>query len=123
MFLFLKSSMAVKITEVNIPSIDEVGSENIILNCNYHFVDEEAHQLEIKWYFNKDHSPFFQWIAGLPGSKPQLIGSIEMAGTYHYKVCTLMSEEMANAHMLIYSPVTESSFSSRRLEDSKVNVT
>ena len=152
MLPFLKTSMSVKITEVNIPSIVEVGSENIILNCNYHFEDDEAQQLEIKWYFNKDPSPFFQWIAGLPGSKPQLIGSlfenkidldymvdphpytryraikiknpsIDMAGTYHCKVSTLMSEEMANAHMLVYSPVTESSFASRRLDDSKVNVT
>ena len=153
LFLFFISlTNGVKITEVNIPSIVEVGSENIILNCNYKFEDDEAHQLEIKWYFNKDPSPFFQWIAGLPGSKPQLIGSlfedkidldymvdphpytryraikinrpsIDMAGTYHCKVSTLMSEEMANAHMLVYSPVTESSFASRRLPDSKVNVT
>ena len=49
-----------------------------------------------------------------------------------------MSEEMANSHMLVrrhvtrvshyylpqvYSPVTESSFKSRRLPDAKVNVT
>ena len=34
-----------------------------------------------------------------------------------------MSEEMANAHMLVYSPVSESSFASRRLPEEKVNVT
>ena len=33
-----------------------------------------------------------------------------------------MSEEMANSHMLVYSPVTESSFKSRRLPNSQVNV-
>ena len=49
--------------------------------------------------------------------------SIDLAGTYHCKVSSLMSEEMANAHMLVYSPVTESSFKSRRLPNSKVNVT
>ena len=48
--------------------------------------------------------------------------SIDLAGTYHCKVSSLMSEEMANAHMLVYSPVTESSFKSRRLPNSKVNV-
>ena len=49
MFLFLKTSMSVKITEVNIPSIVEVGSENIILNCNYHFEDEACRKLVCKW--------------------------------------------------------------------------
>ena len=59
----------VKITEVSIPRTVEIGQENIILNCDYHFDQEEAQQLEIKWYFNKDPSPFFQWIAGLPDAK------------------------------------------------------
>ena len=59
----------VRITEVSIPRTVEIGQENIILNCDYHFDQEEAQQLEIKWYFNKDPSPFFQWIAGLPDAK------------------------------------------------------
>ena len=49
-----------------------MGEENIILNCDYHFDEEEAQQLEIKWYFNKDPAPFFQWIAGLPDSKESI---------------------------------------------------
>ena len=62
-------ALGVKITEVSIPRTVEIGQENIILNCDYHFDQEEAQQLEIKWYFNKDPSPFFQWIAGLPDAK------------------------------------------------------
>ena len=50
----------------------EVGEENVILNCDYDFDEEEAQQLEIKWYFRKDPAPFFQWIAGLPDSKESL---------------------------------------------------
>ena len=50
----------------------EVGEENVILNCDYDFDEEEAQQLEIKWYFRKDPAPFFQWIAGLPDSKELL---------------------------------------------------
>ena len=58
--------------QVSIPRTVEVGEENVILNCDYHFDEEEAQQLEIKWYFNKDPAPFFQWIAGLPDSKESL---------------------------------------------------
>ena len=59
--------------KVSIPRTVEVGEENIILNCDYHFDEEEAAQLEIKWYFNKDPAPFFQWIAGLPDSKEPIL--------------------------------------------------
>ena len=67
--LMLTMGEGVKITEVSIPRTVEIGQENIILNCDYNFDQEEAQQLEIKWYFNKDPSPFFQWIAGLPDAK------------------------------------------------------
>ena len=61
------------VLKVSIPRTVEVGEENIILNCDYHFDEEEAAQLEIKWYFNKDPAPFFQWIAGLPDSKEPIL--------------------------------------------------
>ena len=34
-------------------NIFEVGQQDIVLNCNYHFDSHEAEQLEVKWYFNK----------------------------------------------------------------------
>ena len=58
--------------QVSIPRTVEIGQENIVLNCDYNFDAEEAQQLEVKWYFNKDPSPFFQWIAGLPDAKEGL---------------------------------------------------
>ena len=78
--------------QVSIPRTVEIGQENIILNCDYHFDDEEARQLEIKWYFNKDPSPFFQWIAGLPDSKGGLheIWDIPQAKMYLDIVYTLL---------------------------------
>ena len=60
--------------QVSIPRTVEIGQENIVLNCDYNFDAEEAQQLEVKWYFNKDPSPFFQWIAGLPDAKEGLNG-------------------------------------------------
>ena len=72
--------------QVSIPRTVEIGQENIILNCDYHFDDEEARQLEIKWYFNKDPSPFFQWIAGLPDSKGGLHEKLKLKCISRY--CT-----------------------------------
>ena len=148
--LVLKSN-SLDITEFIVPSVVEVGSENVVLDCNYNFEEEEASELEVKWYFNEDPSPFLVWIAGRPESSPQVIGSmfegkidvsysvsteqhtrhraillhkptIAMAGTYHCKVETLTSEATAEANMLVYSPIMETQFTQKRLPGSKVNI-
>ena len=91
----------VKITEVSIPRTVEIGQENIILNCDYHFDQEEAQQLEIKWYFNKDPSPFFQWIAGLPDAKVGFIYSVSVDNCVH-KIETFQNESPAlTRHVLM----------------------
>ena len=142
---------SLEIVDFVVPSVVEVGSENVVLDCNYNFDEAEGSELEVKWYFNEDPSPFLVWIAGRKDSQPQIIGSlfadkidleykvtedyhtahraimlhkptIAMAGTYHCKVSTLTSEAVAEANMLVYSPVLESSFVQRRLAGSKVNI-
>ena len=149
--LFVTKTNSLDITEFNVPSVVEVGSENVVLDCNYNFDQEEASELEVKWYFNEDPSPFLVWIAGRPDSSPQVIGSmfegkidvsytvsddqhtkhraimlhkptIAMAGTYHCKVETLTSEATAEANMLVYSPIMETEFTQKRLPGSKVNI-
>ena len=148
--LVLKSS-SLEITDFTVPSVVEVGSENVVLDCNYSFEPEEASELEVKWYFNEDPAPFLLWIAGRPESRPQVIGSlfegkidvsytvsenphtrhraillhkptIAMAGTYHCKVETLTTEATADANMLVYSPIMETQFTQKRLAGSKVNI-
>ena len=149
--LLVTKTNSLDITEFNVPSVVEVGSENVVLDCNYNFDQEEASELEVKWYFNEDPSPFLVWIAGRPDSSPQVIGSmfegkidvsytvsddqhtkhraimlhkptIAMAGTYHCKVETLTSEATAEANMLVYSPIMETEFTQKRLPGSKVNI-
>ena len=149
--LLLTESSSLDITQFIVPSVVEVGSENVVLDCNYNYDQEEASELEVKWYFNEDPSPFLVWIAGRPESSPQVIGSmfegkidvnytvtddqhtrhraimlrnptIAMTGTYHCKVETLTSEASAEANMLVYSPVMETQFTQKRLPGSKVNI-
>ena len=141
----------VEIHELNVPNTVEEGSENILLDCNFDYEESEAEQLEVKWYFNKDPTPFCQWIAGRSDSKPQLIGSqfedkvdlsytsgqnnhtkyralllhkptTTMSGTYTCKVSTLESEAVAEANMMVYSPAVFSEFKQKRMEGSKVNI-
>ena len=147
----LQLASCLEIVDLTVPSVVEVGSENVVLDCNYNFEEAEASELEVKWYFNEDPSPFLVWIAGRKESQPQIIGSlfedkidleykvteepytahraimlhrptIAMAGTYHCKVETLTSEAVAEANMLVYSPIMETQFTQKRLPGSKVNI-
>ena len=153
-FLIMTISLtsSVKIHELRIPAAVEVGSENVVLDCNYDYNITEEIGLEIKWYFNNEPAPFFQWIAGLADSVPQLIDnrfqgkidlnytggssnytryralllhspSLDMAGTYTCKVSSLESEAVEQADMLVYAPATASSFKQQRIDGgSRVNV-
>ena len=65
---------SVEIRDLSVPSYVEYGTpdmDSLILDCNYDFSEAERGQLDVKWYFNGEHSPFLQW---LPGRKPQVIG-------------------------------------------------
>ena len=149
--LLLVPCLTVEIHELVVPRVVEEGSENVLLDCNFSFNESEVDQLEVKWYFNRAPAPFCQWIAGVPDTRPQLIGSLfedkvdleyvggsthqtkyralllhkpttAMAGTYTCKVSTLESEAVAEAVMQVYSPVASSTFRQARVEGDRVNV-
>jgi hypothetical protein len=54
----IPTTFTVEIVDLVVPSVVEVGSENVVLDCNYQFEESEASELEVKWYFNEDPSPF-----------------------------------------------------------------
>lgn len=138
-FLLLVSDPAegVEIIDLVMPETAESGNDSeIILDCDYDFSDEERNQLEVKWYFNGDHKPFFQWIPG-KDRKPQLSGerfanhidlefvahedeakqyralkivnpSPELSGSYRCKVSTLIDEDFKQRDLIVYGNVTKS---------------
>jgi hypothetical protein len=63
----------VKIRQLTVPSTVEAGSENILLDCDFDYDADERVQLDIKWYFNNEPSPFYTWVPEKM-SRPQIIG-------------------------------------------------
>ena len=149
--LICAAVQSVQISELVIPKAVEVGSANVVLDCNYNFNSSEELGLEVKWYFNGSPAPFFQWIAGLMDSEPQLIDkkfagkidlnytggssnytryralllhspTLDMAGTYTCKVSSFISEAVETEEMVVYAPATSSSFRQQRVGGSKVNI-
>ena len=62
-----------KIRQLTVPSTVEAGSENILLDCDFDYDADERVQLDIKWYFNNEPSPFYTWVPEKM-SRPQIIG-------------------------------------------------
>jgi hypothetical protein len=52
----------VKILELSVPKLVELGQENVVLDCDYDYDEREKLQLDVKWYFNDSPTPFFQWV-------------------------------------------------------------
>jgi hypothetical protein len=54
-----------------VPQLVKNGSgRSLILDCEYTLSpDEEAAGLVVKWFFNSQPAPVYQWI---PGKKPQV---------------------------------------------------
>ena len=66
----------------------EFGSQNeVILQCDYDISDSEKGQLDLKWYFNDEVTPFLQWIPG-GDRRPQLIEPTPFLGhvDLNYKI-------------------------------------
>ena len=41
------------------------AGEELILDCDFEFEEQEASQLDLKWYFNGSPVPIYQWVPAL----------------------------------------------------------
>ena len=129
---FLSGILSVKIRELTVPSMVELGSENILLDCDFEYNADERVQLDIKWYFNSEPSPFYTWVPEKM-SRPQIIGekfrehvdvdhvvhgnadshmkhralllkkpTTELSGYYTCKVSSFVSEDIRRKQMIVY---------------------
>jgi len=147
-FIFIcciEGILSVKIRQLTVPSTVEAGSENILLDCDFDYDADERVQLDIKWYFNNEPSPFYTWVPEKM-SRPQIIGerfrnhvdldhvvqhvsdshkkhralllkrpTTELSGIYTCKVSTFVSEDVRRKKMTVYSPATKVTFQQEQL--------
>lgn len=108
----------------------EVGVEDILLDCDFDYDPLEKVQLDIKWYFEDEPTPFYQWVPDRM-SKPQIIGdkfrnfidldheihsdshkkhrallikkpTTQLSGLYTCKVSSFISEDVRRKRMIVY---------------------
>lgn len=80
---FLVAVRGVHINDLRVPSVIRNGTEEfVILDCDYHIEEREKAGLVVKWFFNKQHSPVYQWI---PNQRPQDLGILRGKLNLDYK--------------------------------------
>ena len=112
------------------PEVVQSGSE-LMLDCNYSYLDEEESQLDLKWYFNGSPIPVYQWVPSM-SKGPQVIGELfkhkldldyvahndtykkhralrvvhsdhRFSGTYQCKVSSFVDEDFQQKEVLVFS--------------------
>ena len=127
-------AIGVRISSLSVPgSVENGTSDSVVLDCIYEYSDEDQ-QLVVKWFFNQDTKPIYQWIPDLNKrsySKSRFEGHInrhfevtndaytryralnilrpttEMTGTYSCSVTSLQGQDSRSADMVVYGEFQE----------------
>ena len=119
----------VHITDLKGPTVIETGSE-LLLDCDFDYLEEEESQLDLKWYFNRSPIPVYQWVPSM-NKGPQVIGDLfknsldleyeahndtfkkhralriintdhRFSGTYQCKVSSFVDEDFMQKEIMVY---------------------
>lgn len=77
----MKVGLTVKIQELKVPEITKQGNA-VILDCDYILEDPLDEGLVVKWFFNEQPIPVYQWI---PAKRPQGLGILKNKLNLDYK--------------------------------------
>ncbi|XP_023951556.2 uncharacterized protein LOC112055606 [Bicyclus anynana] len=121
--------VAVNIQRIEVPPLVEVGTDAVILDCQYKTYNASPPGLVMKWFFNGSSGLVYQWI---PPLRPQVIGLLkgkvdldfriseeplqayraikilnpttDLSGNYTCVVSSFIEEDRETRSMLVYSP-------------------
>ena len=119
----------IEIRHLSVPESIENGTKRfVILDCDYSYQKQDA-QLVVKWFFNDDPFPIYQWIPehnrrstsprfkdridinySIPNGQPLtkyravklLKPTTELSGKYTCEVSSLFSQDSKEKMMLVY---------------------
>ncbi|KAL7648289.1 UNVERIFIED_CONTAM: hypothetical protein RMT77_000195 [Armadillidium vulgare] len=121
---------SLQIISIDVPSVIQNGSRSsVVLDCEYRYEQYEVPGLEVKWFWNQDPEPVYQWI---PGKKPEAMGILkgrvdlrhraskdrnslhraveimnpttDLTGNYKCRVSSFHDEDFASKKMIVYAP-------------------
>ncbi|KAB0794602.1 hypothetical protein PPYR_11441 [Photinus pyralis] len=78
----LDVTVGVRINKLQVPEVTHIGSP-VILDCDYSWEETKDEGIVVKWYFNEEKIPVYQWIAT---KKPQVLGILKGRLNLEYSV-------------------------------------
>lgn len=131
MFFTAPCLAKVKITAIKVPLFVENGTQpSVVLDCPFTYDKDQDIHLVVKWFFNDDPEPIYQWITEFgtrnvhqryegkinanytvpttndPLQKHRALNlirpTVELNGRYSCHVISIMSQDAAEATMIIY---------------------
>ncbi|KAF5308696.1 hypothetical protein FQR65_LT06057 [Abscondita terminalis] len=69
-FVIIDITLGVRINKLQVPEVTHIGNP-VVLDCDYSWEETKDEGLVVKWYFNEEKIPVYQWIAT---KKPQVLG-------------------------------------------------
>uniref|UniRef100_A0A8D8RUH7 Ig-like domain-containing protein n=1 Tax=Cacopsylla melanoneura TaxID=428564 RepID=A0A8D8RUH7_9HEMI len=104
LFLLKETECALRIRDLVVPSVVQNGTKSsIVLDCDYEFEGPSAKDgLVVKWFFNNNPTPVYQWIVG---KKPQAFGLFKSKLNLNYRASP--DEAKTYRAMQIMNPTIE----------------
>ena len=122
----------VHISDLKGPRVVKSGDE-LMIDCDFDYLQEEESQLDLKWYFNRSPIPVYQWVPSM-NKGPQVIGDLfknsldleyeahndtfkkhralriintdhRFSGTYQCKVSSFVDEDFMQKEILVYGKI------------------
>lgn len=140
-------TLALKINNLNVPAVIPFG-QPVVLDCDYILEDSTDNLgLVVKWYFNQNTTPIYQWI---PSLRPQDFGILkgrlnleysaskdinsahralhiiqpgpDLSGDYTCYVSSFNNEDKQTKRMLVFVPEKSLVLRQERVEDASLKV-
>ncbi|XP_042866682.1 uncharacterized protein LOC122249566 isoform X3 [Penaeus japonicus] len=149
LFAVLQVSTTLEILDIKGPSVVVNGSiPLLVLDCDYDLTEYDRSGLVVKWYYNRQPFPVYQWI---PNNGPQDLGLLkgrldlnhqvsedefmkhralaivnptsELTGEYTCWISSFESEAFKRKKIIIYSPAVDMSMTYSKPNEESVIVT
>eukprot|EP00090_Calanus_glacialis_P009972 TRINITY_DN18352_c0_g1_i1.p1 TRINITY_DN18352_c0_g1~~TRINITY_DN18352_c0_g1_i1.p1 ORF type:complete len:335 (+),score=68.76 TRINITY_DN18352_c0_g1_i1:68-1072(+) len=143
---FCIGAQSVSTVTLSTPGAHAAGEE-LILDCDFEFEEQEASQLDLKWYFNGSPVPIYQWVPALDLG-PQVIDPMfkdnldlkyqahseklkkhralhimnpdeRFSGHYKCKVSSFVDEASAENEVIVYVPPSQVVLNALRKTDNE----
>ncbi|KAK4875431.1 hypothetical protein RN001_011853 [Aquatica leii] len=144
-FVILDVTLGVRINKLQVPEVTHIGNP-VVLDCDYSWEETKDEGLVVKWYFNEEKIPVYQWIfsynllSGILKGRLNLEYSVsqdknskhralhitkpgpDLSGDYTCLVSSFNNEDRRTKSMLVFVPEKNLDLRQQRIDEEILQV-